>query len=295
MKAAADAAEAEVTTTEEPVEVTEATEEVPTEETSEETQQDQVTTGTDETQSEELSEETPATATTDFDPIAFVDSLEVEGLTPEQKTILRDGYLRQSDYTKKTQAVAQDRKVLEEYSTLKPYIEKIFQNEELYKQVFGQPEGSPAAEDEIPDDPAEYARYVEEKAVQRAKNELRSEMRQEQLEATMENDRITASQLDPRLNSDKEFAEEIGGIIALDQDFIQGNKTAVEATQEALERYKLREQRYKSKFTTDLQTKAKARTMVFPSSRGSSMGSTDSAKAPSSMAEAAAMAEKDLT
>jgi hypothetical protein len=293
MQAAADVAEAEVTET--PVEeVTQATEEVQ-EETSENTQQDQVTTGTEETPSEGESEVTPATTTTDFDPIAFIDSLEVENLTPEQKKQLKDGYLRQADYTKKTQAVASEKKALEEYSTLKPYIEKIFQNEELYKQVFGQPETTTETTEEIPDDPVEYAKYVEQKAVERAKAELREEMKQEQLEVTMENDRIAASQLDPRLNTDIEFAEEIAGIIALDQEFIAGQKTAVEATQQALEKYKIRENRYKSRFTTDLQQRAKSKSMVFPNTRTSSIGSSNAVKAPSSMAEAAEMAEREIS
>lgn len=294
MKGAAEAAEAEIVS---PEETTTAPEEVQ-QETSE-PQEDQVTTGTDEVTVEEnteQSEDTPATATEDFDPIVFLDSLEVENLTPEQKQSLKDGYLRQADYTKKTQAIAEQKKLIDEYSTLKPYIEKIFQDEDLYARVFGQPkQGAPVEESEYPEDPVEFAKVVQDRAVERAKAELREEMRAEQVEVAMENDRQAASQLDPRLNSDPEFAEEIGGILALDQEFLAGQKTAVQATQEALEKYKQRENKYRTKFTSDLQARAKTKRMVFPNNRGSNLGSVDNNQAPTSMAEAAAIAERDLS
>ena len=288
MKSASEEAEAQVAEGEE---ATSVPEEVQTE--TSEPQQDQVTTGEEEAQANESSDETPITATTDFDPVAFIDSLEVESLTPEQKQSLKDGYLRQADYTRKTQDAASQRKLAEEYSTFKPYIEKVLADEKLYAQVFGDSKAE-EEQDTLPDDPEEYAKLVEGRAVERAKTELREEIRQGQVEQAMEQDRIQASQLDPRLNSDQGFAEEIGGILALNQDFIEGSKTATQATQEALEIYKQREARYRAKFTTDLQMKAKAKTMVFPQSRGLNTSSNSPSSRPSSMAEAAQIAEKEI-
>jgi hypothetical protein len=296
MTQASEEAEAQTDITEGEEVIESQTEEVQTE-TSEQTQQDQVTTGAEETPSEGESEVTPATTTEDFDPIAFVDSLELESLTPEHKQALKDGYLRQSDYTKKTQALAEDRKTIDEYRTLKPFIDKIFQDENLYSQVFGNGQTDAKATDlvnEIPDDPQEYANWVEQRAVEKAVKIIEEQNRQAEFERTLEADRNAASQLDPRLNTDPEFAEEIGGILAMDQEFLSGQITAVEATQKALGVYRTREARYRAKVTQDLQNKAKAKTMVMPQQRSSGVTSSGNTQRPSSMAEAARMAEEQL-
>lgn len=290
-------AEKEITTEAEETEETKAEVETPEEvqETEASEPQDQVADG--EESAEEGKSEEPTTTTEDFDPIKYVESLSDEKLTPEQKQQLKDGFLRQADYTRKTQQIANDRKILDEYSTLKPYIQKVFNDPKLYQQVFG-PEGqAPQAEnqeDSIPDDPREYAQWVQDKAVERAKAEIYQDLQAQNTEAAMEQDRVQASSLDPRLNTDERFARAIGGLVATDSDFIQGRKTATQATADALEEFKRQQEEYRSSVTKEYQTKAKAKSMVFPQTKSNSASASQASKAPSTMAEAAMMAEEEL-
>ena len=203
--------EAETEETEAPAEQVEQTEAPAEAESS--TTQDQVATADQASEGEQQSTEQEQTTTTiDFDPIVYIESLADEKLTDDQRKALKDGFLRQSDYTKKTQALADERKLIDEYRTLKPFIDKVFQNEDLYAQVFGEnpqasTESTTGEEVSYPEDPREYAKWVKDEA----KKEMREEMERERI---VENDRNSASNLDPRLNTDKEFAEEIAGIIA---------------------------------------------------------------------------------
>lgn len=103
-------------------------EEVSTEEVTEQ----EVEPDSDEESTEEAEEEEPL----------FNDDTEIElgeGRQPVKLAELKNGYLRQSDYTKKTQALAEERKEFEaqvqEYEPIKGWLDYIQQNPYLFQQV----------------------------------------------------------------------------------------------------------------------------------------------------------------
>lgn len=78
---------------------------------------------------------------TEEEPL-FNDDTEIElgeGRQPVKLAELKNGYLRQSDYTKKTQALAEERKEFEsqvqEYEPIKGWLDYIQQNPYLFQQV----------------------------------------------------------------------------------------------------------------------------------------------------------------
>ena len=91
----------------------------------------------EETQVEEVSDteaetlEVEATAETDGEPAAreFV-SIEYDGQEFEVPPVLKDAFMRQSDYTQKTQTVAEQRKSLEAQAAA------LTQQQELQQQTF---------------------------------------------------------------------------------------------------------------------------------------------------------------
>jgi len=166
----------------------------------------------------------------EFDPVQYIDNLD---LPDDQKEALRSGFLRQDDYTRKTQDIAQKRKIFEQWQ---PVIERIAYNPDLYKQVMGEQnvqQQKPKDED-LPQDPKEYAQYVKNQAVEEAMERMRNETSQNA-------DYQQAETLDTRLQSikpeDKTFQRIIAGMIAQDSEYIRGQKTATQATKEALDSY----------------------------------------------------------
>lgn len=199
------------------------------------------------------------------------------------KEEIRKGYLRQSDYTKKTQNVAAVERAAKEFEKYRPYLEKVAKDPALSKLVFGEPSSPAQGEEEIPDDPTEFARWVKEKAV----NEIRQEnARMRDIEA--------AEKVDPRLASDMEYAQVIAGLVAQDPDFMAGRKSAVEATKSAIDHHKAYEEKLRKSVLEEMKSKAGKQTMVTPSRPGSP-GSASSGKVAQTMAEAAAMAEEEMT
>lgn len=192
----------------------------------------------------------------------------------------KDGYLRQSDYTKKTQELSAKRKDLEVYeNVIKP---RLIQDPKLQAAIFGtgQPEAEATDQPEYPEDPKEYAEWV----IQEAQNRMRSEQ-------AYENDLQQASQMDTRLNDEK-FAKVIAGIVAQDGDYTGGRKTAVAATQEAIAYWDNYKESILSEARNSFVQKAKDKRMVFPS--GGSPVATQTAR-PKTIQEAAAMAEEELS
>ena len=218
------------------------------------------------------------------DPLQWLETAEID---PTVKSELKAGYLRQSDYTKKTQEIASLRKAAEEYEQWKPALSKIAGDATLQKLVFGQAEAQANAEDQIPDDPKEYANWVKQQAVEQAKAEIMGEIQRDR-------EMAAAEQLDPRLQQDQQFASLIAGIVAQDDDFRACKKTAVEATKNALEAYKAYEEKIRQQVLSEMTTKAKKQTMVIPSKEGSPAGATTKGS-PKTMQEAAALAEEMLS
>ncbi len=101
-----------------------------------------------------------------------------------------------------------------------------------------------------------------------------------------------AEELDPRLNSDPDFAQAIAGYVALDQDYVSGNKTAVQATQEALIKYNAFSEKQRKAFREEMNKKVSGRVGVVP--QGGSPVGTSNGSIPTTMREAAKMAEEEL-
>lgn len=232
--------------------------------------------GQDEAEGQSPTEEKPTTPS--LDPLAEIEKLEI---APELKKAIKDGYLRQADYTKKTQDIAEARKDAEVYRSLKPYLDRVQQNPALYKAVFN-PEGAEEgqSENEPPEDPREYANWVKEQT----KAEIREEIKQE-------SDYKAAEQVDPRL-MDPEFAKVIAGYVAQDTDFTNNRKSAVQATRDAIASWSAYEEKQRKAWRDELNKKATEKKYVTPAS--GSPGHTKGKKA-ATMEEAAAQAEAELS
>ena len=217
-----------------------------------------------------------------LDPIEVVSSLDLD---PKVKEALIAGYLRNSDYTQKTQAIAGDRKLIDEYKAVKPFIDKVLNDPELYHRVFeenGQPGGQEAG---LPDDPREFAEMVKQETIRAMKEEMAND-------AKANADYQAAEQLDPRLNSDPDFAQAIAGYVALDQEYVSGRKSAVQATQEALIKYNAFSEKQRKAFREEMNKKVSDRRMVVP--QGGSPVGTNNGSIPTTMQEAAKLAEEEL-
>ncbi len=207
------------------------------------------------------------------DPLQFIDSL--ENVDPKVKEVLKAGYLRQADYTKKTQALGEDRKLLDEYKEIKPYLDKAIANPETYKQIFGVEPGE--EKPEYPEDPKEYAEWVKNNTLQAIEQEF---------------DFKQAETLDPRLNEDEDFAYAVAGLVAMDQDFRAGKKSAVQVTTESIKKLDSFLAKQKEVWRKEMTNKARERRMVVPN-QGTPVG-TGGNKVPATMQEAAQMAEEQM-
>lgn len=177
-------------------------------------------------------EETPEApekgqAEEEFDPDSYVDSLE---LSDDKKKILKESLMRHGDYTKKTQALAQERSLVQKWS---PVLNKLVSDQKLFDLVMGyggDSQPNPEAKDEIPQDPREYAEYV--------KNQTIREMQQTM---AVERDLEQASKLDPRLQSqepsDVNFQRIIAGIVSQDTGVLSGRKSYTQGVTDALAWY----------------------------------------------------------
>lgn len=262
-------------------------ENTPVEETTEET------SGEDQTQETAESTQTPP-APSQLDPLAELEKL--EQLDPKVKEALKAGYLRQADYTKKTQALAGDRSAVEAYQKWSPIISYLEKNPDVAKTLFAtnKPPTETQEEPQIPDDPKEFAKYIEERSIKRM-TELFAQEREQQARERQTDAQIAESEkLDTRLTTDETFAKQIAGLIEVNYgEAIRGGQmNIVEATQKALEAHKAYEESQRQKFLAELNGKAK-KTMSIPSGKGSPLG-TAPKKGKVSMAEAAALAEEEI-
>lgn len=275
IRAAAQQAEAEITASEQnPAEVVSETPEKVEEGTPVVTQNEEDTSKVNE----------PSVVTPKIDdPLQILDSLQLD---ETQKKLLRDGFLRQADYTRKTQDLARNAKLIDEYNQFKPYIDKVLADPNLSKLVFAEAETS----QEYPDDPKEYAQRIREETIA----EMRKENEQREFQRQIAEDTKLASTLDPRLTTDPVFMKSIAGIVNSDPEYILngGQKSAQQATKDALETYKFWEQQQKSNYRKDLEQELLKKKMVTPQS-GSPM--TTAGLPPKSIREAALRAEEELT
>lgn len=223
------------------------------------------------------------TPQTPIDPLTVLETLKLDPTVKEQ---LKKGYLREADYTKKTQALAEERKLIDEYNNIKPYIDKVYQDPQLYEAVFGKPPpngeaGDQNTQEDYPEDPREYAEWVKQRTIEawEAKQAESADIK-------------AAEAVDPRLNTDPEFAKVIGGYVALDADFIEGKKSAEQATRDAIAAHNTYIAKVKADHRTEMNKKVAEKRMVVPQS-GTPVSTTGGGK-PATMAEAARMAEEEL-
>lgn len=213
------------------------------------------------------------------DPLKVLDSLELD---PATKESLRAGYLRQQDYTRKTQEVAKDRGLIEEYRRAQPILEFLNKNPELFNEVVGKMQNpQPQGQEEVPQDPREYAEWVKA-------NTIKEVMAIQAQEADFQ----SAAKVDPRLDSDPEFGETIARIVASDPEFRNHQLSAAEATKKAIASFDkyISKAINSAKLTMSQKAKLKKSGSVVPSSPGRVGGGPQ----PMTIAEAAKMAEEEL-
>lgn len=190
------------------------------------------------------------------DPLQLVDTL---GLPDEQKKVLRDSILMQSDYTKKTQEIADVKKQWDQWQ---PIINYFSENPGILEQVLNpaQQQQDQPQEPEIPDDPKEFYNSV----LSRAKSEAVAEAIQlmEQKQARQQ-DIMSASAVDPRL-ADDNFGRIIASLVEADPDVKSGRKSFTEATKSAVAFYDSYANTMESKIKADITQKAQSKTMVTP-------------------------------
>lgn len=215
----------------------------------------------------------------EIDYLKELDSLQLD---PAKKELLKAGYLRQADYTRKTQELAKDRGTLEQYRQVQPVIEFLNKNPDLFNEVVGKMQGTqPQGQEEIPQDPKEYADWLEARMFQ--KLETRK---------VQEADFQSAAKVDPRLDSDSEFGDTIAKIVASDSEYRSGQISATEATKKAVANFDkyIAKAINTAKLTMSEKAKLKKSGSTVPSSSGHVGGGTQ----PMTIEEAAKQAEDEL-
>lgn len=222
------------------------------------------TTGTDQPEGETKTESTPAVT----DPLQLVDTL---SLPDEQKKMLRDSILMQSDYTKKTQEIADVKKQWDQWQ---PVINYLSENPGLLEQMVN-PKTDQPQQPEIPDDPREFYNSVKTEAVQEAIQLMEQKQARQQ-------DIMGAASVDPRL-SDDNFGRIIASLVQADPDVMSGRKSFTDATRSAISFYDSYASGMENKIRNDITQKAQSKTMVTPQ-RSSPI--TTGKPAPTTMQEA---------
>lgn len=186
------------------------------------------------------------------EPTDLLTRLESLDIDPELKQELKSGYLRQSDYTRKTQEVAQRKSDLDTFDRLNPVISKMLADPKLVDYVMSGgvlPEQSNVNNDEfdIPEDPKEFLKLAEDRAYQRAIKVIEqkeSERFERELIAKRETeiniDISNSQQVDPRLSDDSgedDFKRVVSSLVSVDQGVRNGTKTYTQATKDAIESF----------------------------------------------------------
>ena len=214
--------------------------------------------------------------------VDYLKELDSSSLDPVIKAELKAGYLRTADYTRKTMELAKDRGLIEQYRQAQPILEFLNKNPELFNEVVGKMQTpQPQGQEEIPQDPKEYAEWVKA-------NTIKEFMAIQAQDADFQ----SAAKVDPRLDSDPEFGETIARIVASDPEFRNNQISAAEATKKAIASFDkyISKAINSAKLTMSQKAKAKKSGSIVSSSPGRVGGGTQ----PMTIAEAAKMAEEEL-
>lgn len=241
-------------------------------------------TNNSDVETEVVAEETEATTeaeTEETDKSETVSDKEQEETFFDPNTVpeeLKPAYKQmQSAFTKKTQEIAESRKALENFERYKPLIEKLNDPQNAYlRQVL---EGKVAPQGpQYPTDPIEYAKWVENQAVQRMK---------------VEQDRQQAAKVDPRLNEDPVFSNMVLGIVNNNPDYLNGKVSAVEATTQAVKAVDEMVSSAKKSGKAELTKQATQKANKYVAPKGTRSGTVNK-KMPKTMQEAAEMAREQI-
>lgn len=184
----------------------------------------------------EQNQETVEAPQEQVDVLKVIDTLQLDDRVRAE---LKNGYLRMQDYTKKTQAIATERKQLDEYNRVRPIMQKIFQDPKLLDLVLnnGETRKPQEAENdgmEIPEDPKEFFNLATETAKKETMTEVLKMIENREREARVTADIERAGLVDPRLNEDEQFARVISNLVSNDKEAVSGNKSYEQATREAI-------------------------------------------------------------
>jgi hypothetical protein len=177
-----------------------------------------------------------------------------EKLDPKLKAVYKQ---MQADYTKKTQEIAEVRRQAEAYKRFSPYLQKIMADEKLSQQVFNEKSPEPQ-EEQIPDDPKEYAEWVKNKTLADVQKMMQEEKQLNRYMEADQQDRSSAEKVDARLNSDPDFARQIAGIVNSNAQYQNREISAVEATKQAIKEFDSYMDRVLQQRNADLINKAKS-------------------------------------
>lgn len=187
-----------------------------------------------------VEEEPTIQAETQIEEPTFTTKFDPKTLSPELQKAYK---LMQSDYTAKTQELANARKFHEsygQYEQLLGYIAKNPQLMEAYMNGGLSPQEEEAVEEalEYSDNPIEFAKQIEERATSRAMEMLQSMMSEQQEQAmyeqALQQDIMEAESIDPRLANDDEFSDLVASKVLTDEGVQNGTKSYTQATREAI-------------------------------------------------------------
>jgi hypothetical protein len=195
---------------------------------------------------------------------SFADNFDPKSLSPELQTAYKQ---MQSDYTKKTQEIAEVRRNAESYKRYQALINYLGEHPEIADQVLNvrtKVQEQEVETEELPDNPKDFAKYVQSKAEENALKKFMDFYNQDkQREARaryIREQSVEASKLDDRLNTDERFGRIISSMVLAQREQIdRGEKTIVDATKEAIELYdsnvKLAIEQEKERLTTEAKKK----------------------------------------
>lgn len=174
----------------------------------------------------------------------FANKFDPNKLSPELQTAYK---LMQSDYTAKTQELANARKFHDSYAQYEPLLGYIAKNPQLAEQyLMGNNTPQPVEEPQVEysDDPVEFANQVMEQAKKEAMQEFLSYLEardsEQAYQQQIEDDIAEAEMVDPRLasdeESDREFADQVAAFVLTDEGVANGSKSYAQATREAVAR-----------------------------------------------------------
>lgn len=174
----------------------------------------------------------------------FANKFDPNKLSPELQTAYK---LMQSDYTAKTQELANARKFHDSYAQYEPLLGYIAKNPQLAEQyLMGNNTPQPVEEPQVEysDDPVEFANQVREQAKKEAMQEFLSYLEardsEQAYQQQIEDDIAEAEMVDPRLasdeESDREFADQVAAFVLTDEGVANGSKSYAQATREAVAR-----------------------------------------------------------